>query len=118
MLARTDFTILDRDDLPRDGNTWEFEASRQDADVSFIWVEMPLGRGVRLHKHPYQEVFVIQEGAATFTVGSQAMQAHAGQVIIVPAGTPHKFVNTSDVPLRQVDIHASKVFITEWLEEQ
>ena len=30
---------------------------------------------------------------------------------------PHKFVNIGEGPLRQIDIHASKRFITEWLED-
>ena len=118
MLTDINCTALNRDALPRDGDTYEFEGSHfGNTPVSFIWVDMPPGHGVRLHKHPYQEIFVIQEGAATFTVGSASLEAHAGQVIVVPAGAPHKFQNTGDRPLRQVDIHVSKEFITDWLEE-
>ncbi len=113
-----DYTILNRDTLPCDGNTYEFEGSRyQDTEVSFIWVDMPPGGTVRLHKHPYKEIFIIQEGAATYTVGSATLEAHAGQIIIVPAGVPHKFMNAGDRQLRQVDIHVSRQFITHWLED-
>ena len=83
----------------------------------YIWVEMPPRHGVRLHKHPYKEIFIVQEGVATFTVGTASLEAHAGQVIVVLAETPHKFINTGSRPLRQVDIHVSKEFITNWLEE-
>ncbi len=117
MLADTNYTVLSKDALPRDGYTYEFEGIRQDTDVSFIWVEMPPGRGVRLHKHPYQEIFVIQDGTALFTVDAKTVEAHAGQIIIVPAELPHKFVNSGKGTLRQVDIHASKEFITDWLED-
>jgi mannose-6-phosphate isomerase-like protein (cupin superfamily) len=110
--------ILNRETLPYDGNTYEFEGLQyQDTEVSFIWVDMPPGGSVRLHKHPYKEIFIIQEGVATFTVGSTVLEAHAGQIIIVPADTPHKFMNSSDQQLRQVDIHANRQFITYWLEE-
>jgi mannose-6-phosphate isomerase-like protein (cupin superfamily) len=34
----------------------------------------------------------------------------------VPANTPHRFVNTGDGPLKQIDIHVSASFATEWLE--
>ena len=112
------YTILNRDDLPRDGNTYEFEGLRyQDSQVSFIWVDMPPGGIVRLHKHPYKEIFIIQEGVSTFTVGSITLEAVAGQIIIVPADVPHKFMNNGDGQLRQIDIHISKEFITDWLEE-
>jgi mannose-6-phosphate isomerase-like protein (cupin superfamily) len=43
-------------------------------------------------------------------------EAQAGQIIIAPVDTPHKFVNGGERPLKQVDIHVSKRFITEWLE--
>jgi mannose-6-phosphate isomerase-like protein (cupin superfamily) len=113
-----DYILLNRDELPFDGNTYEFiGAQHQDTEVSFIWVDMPPGGSVRLHKHPYKEIFIIQEGVATFTVGSETLEAHAGQVIIVPAQTPHKFMNRSDQRLKQVDIHVSNEFITDWLEE-
>lgn len=112
------YILLNRDELPRDGNTYEFEGFQyQDTEVSFIWVDMPPGGTVRLHKHPYKEIFIIQEGVSTFTVGSETLEAQAGQVIIVPPDTPHKFANLSDQQLKQVDIHVNKEFITHWLEE-
>ena len=112
------YTILNKDDLPYDGNVYEFEGLRfQDTEVSFIWVDMPPGGIVRLHKHPYKEIFIIQEGIATFTVDSTSLEAYAGQIIIVPAQVPHKFVNLSDRQLRQIDIHVNKEFITHWLED-
>ena len=112
------YTLLHRDNLPYDGNTYEFQGmEHQDTNVSFIWVDMPPGGRIRLHKHPYEEIFIIQEGVATFTVGSVTLEAHAGQVIIVPADVPHKFMNLSDSQLKQIDIHVSKQFVTDWLEE-
>ena len=112
------YTILNRDELPTDGNTYEFEGFQyQGTEVSFIWVDMLPGGTIRLHKHPYKEIFIIQEGVATFTVDSTTLEAHAGQIIIVPADMPHKFMNSSDRQLRQIDIHVNKQFITHWLED-
>lgn len=73
---------------------------------------MPPGYGVRVHQHPDREIFTIQEGRATFAVGSTTREVHPGQVIFVPANTPHKFKNTGERPLRQVDIYVSREFIT------
>lgn len=112
------YTLLNRDELPYDGNTYEFQGmEHQDTNVSFIWVDMSPGGTIRLHKHPYEEIFIIQEGTATFTVGSATLEARAGQVIIVPANVPHKFMNLSDSQLKQIDIHVSKQFVTHWLED-
>ena len=111
------YTILERNELPHDGQTFEFEGAHYQAtEISFIWVDMPPGGTVRLHKHPYKEIFIIQEGVVTFTVGSTTLEAHAGQIIIVPAEMPHKFMNLSDKRLKQIDIHVNHEFVTEWLE--
>ena len=94
----------------------EVQGYNHNAAVSVIVVDAPPGSGPKLHRHPYEEVFVIQEGTATFTAGDETIVAHGGQVVVVPGGVPHKFVNTGEGRLRQVDIHASNRFITEWLE--
>jgi mannose-6-phosphate isomerase-like protein (cupin superfamily) len=56
---------------------------------------------------------VVQEGSATFTVGDDVIEATGGQVVVVPAGVAHKFVNSGTTLLRQVDIHASDHFVSE-----
>lgn len=113
-----DYLVLDREQLPREGGTYEFEGVRYpDTSVSFIWVDLRPGGVIRLHQHPYPEIFIIQDGQATFTVGSATLAARAGQIILVPANTPHKFSNLSDRPLKQIDIHLSPRFITDWLED-
>ena len=112
------YTVLNRQNLSYDGNTYEFQGvQHQDTNVSFIWVDMPPGGAIRLHKHPYEEIFIIQEGISTLTVGSATLEARAGQIIIVPAEVPHKFMNLSDKQLKQIDIHVNKQFITDWLED-
>ena len=35
----------------------------------------------------------------------------AGGIVVIPAETPHRFVNSGDTMLRQIDIHASPRFI-------
>jgi quercetin dioxygenase-like cupin family protein len=112
------YTLLDRDDLPYQGNAYEFQGAYHfDTDVSFIRVDMPPGSTIRSHNHPYKEISIIQEGVSTFTVRSARLEARAGQIIIVPAEAPHKFANLSDRQLKQIDIHVSKQFITQWLED-
>ena len=108
--------VLDRADLTRGDNADEFEGYRHGARVSIIVVDAPPGDGPKLHRHPYEEVFVIHEGAATFTVGDDVIEVGAGQIVVAPGGVPHKFVNSGAGRLRQTDIHASDRFITEWLE--
>lgn len=55
---------------------------------------------------------MVQESNATFTAGEETIEVSGGQVVVVPAGVPHKFVNSGTTRLRQVDIHASDRFVT------
>src|SRR3712207_2237374 len=97
-----------KEELPHGKIAHKFEGYRYgDVDVSFFLVESPPGGGAVLHTHPYEEIFVTLEGEATFTVGDTTIEASAGQIVVAPAGVPHKFVNSGSGPLRQVDIHPS-----------
>ena len=110
--------IISREELPFDGYSWEFQGYHYgNTNISVILVEAQPGEGPKLHSHPYEEDFIVQAGQATFTVGNETVDAAAGQIVIAPAGTPHKFVNSGTGTLRQVDIHASPRFITTWYDE-
>jgi mannose-6-phosphate isomerase-like protein (cupin superfamily) len=108
--------IIDLSDPGYGEDANEVQGHNHNTAVSIIVVDAPPGGGPKLHRHPYEEVCVIQEGTATFTAGDETVVASGGQVVIVPGGVPHKFVNTGEGRLRQVDIHASDRFITEWLD--
>ncbi len=75
-----------------------------------------VGSGPRLHRHPYTETLVILRGRARFTVGDEERDGGAGDVVVVPAGTPHKFAVLGPGVYEAVHIHESDHFITEWLE--
>jgi mannose-6-phosphate isomerase-like protein (cupin superfamily) len=110
--------VISIEELPHGGTAHTFEGYRyDDADVSFFLTDGPPGSGPGLHKHPYAEVFVIQEGALTFKAGDDTIEATSGQIVVVPAGVPHKFVNSGSGRARNLDIHTSRRMVTTWLEE-
>ena len=111
-------TVINTEELQRSGKTPVFEGYQHgDVPVSFFLVDAPPGAGPRLHRHPYAEVFVVQEGRATFTAGSETLEVTGDHIVIVPPGVPHKFVNTGDGSLRTVNIHPIGQMVTEWLED-
>jgi quercetin dioxygenase-like cupin family protein len=111
--------IINKDELPHSGTAHTFEGYLYgDANVSFFLSETPPGRGPKLHAHPYAEVFVVQEGGLTFRVGDDTIEATGGQIVVAPAGMPHRFVNSGTGQARHIDIHASRRMTTEWLEEK
>lgn len=110
--------IIDQHDLPASNSSRDFEGYRHgQSSVSLILIDMAPGDGPKLHSHPYEEVFIVQSGRARYTVGTEEIEATGGQILVVPPGTPHKFINLGPEPLRQIDIHVSDRFITDWLKE-
>ena len=94
-----------------------FVGKEHDATVSFFVGSFAPGRGPSLHRHPYDETFILEEGRATFTVEGETIEAGAGEIVVVPAGAAHKFASSGDDDLRSVNIHAAPAMATEWLEE-
>ena len=83
--------------------------------LSVTTTDIAPGGGPALHRHPYEEVFVILEGEATFTLGDSERVARPGDFLVAPPGAAHGFKNTGSGQLRSVNIHASPEFVTEWL---
>jgi quercetin dioxygenase-like cupin family protein len=79
-------------DLP--GNlVGRFEGREHGSSVSFFIGTFDAGTGPGLHTHPYDETFIVESGSATFTVADDTFELGAGQIAVVPAETPHKFVS-------------------------
>jgi quercetin dioxygenase-like cupin family protein len=111
--------VISNEELPNNGSVYKFEGYLNgDVDVSFFLSDTAPGKGPDLHKHPYDEVFVVQEGELTFTVGDETIKATGGQIVIAPAGARHKFVNSGAGRARHFDIHTSRQMITDWLEDR
>ena len=108
-------TVIRQDALPFSRIAHELIGSEHDAGDCLLFVDAPPGDGPGLHRHPYEEIFIIQEGRCVFEVDGEQFEAAAGEVVIAPAGAAHRFTNTGDGPLRQIDIHVSPDFSTEWL---
>ncbi|GCE07869.1 cupin [Dictyobacter aurantiacus] len=109
--------IIPKEELRFSETTFRFQGGEYGGVAgSFIWVCMPPGQGSKLHRHPYQEVFVLQEGQVTFTIGDTRREISAGNVVVAPANTPHKFTNTGTEPLQMISFHPSSHFIQEYLE--
>ena len=97
--------------LPFVGMSHELVGETQGAPFSAYIVTARPGQGPPLHTHPYVEVAFTIEGTATITVGEETREVNAGGIAVIPAGTPHRFVNSGATTLRQIDIHASARFI-------
>jgi quercetin dioxygenase-like cupin family protein len=109
-------SFINLEQLPFEGMSFEFHGEKHDAPISAYIVHAPPGKGPPLHTHPYVEVIFMIEGKATVTIGDDTREVEAGAIAVVPAETPHRFVNCGDTILRQLDIHASRKFVQSNLE--
>jgi mannose-6-phosphate isomerase-like protein (cupin superfamily) len=109
--------VVNQEELPWSVIARELVGADHGSGLCVIFVDAEPGRGPSLHTHPYEEVLIILEGQATLHDGDGKRDVRAGDVVLIPAGHPHGFVNSGDVRLRQIDIHVSPSFSTEWLEE-
>ncbi len=96
--------------------TGNLKGAEHGATISLILDHSEPGHGPRLHRHPYDETWVVQEGNLTFQLGDERHRAGPGDIVIAPPGVPHKFTNDGPGPSNLVCIHASPTFETEWLE--
>jgi mannose-6-phosphate isomerase-like protein (cupin superfamily) len=118
MANTTQTELFHRDELEHSENSHIFNGHEHGGiDVSFFLVHYKTERGPLLHRHPYAEVFIVENGEALFTVDGNELTARAGDIVVAPADTPHKFLNTGPDELRITAMHPVAEMETEWLEE-
>jgi len=57
----------------------------------------PAGPPQHIHRE-HDEVFIVTDGRLRFTSGTEAVDAEAGTVVVVPPGVPHTFSNPFAAP--------------------
>ena len=73
------------------------------AQMMLSLVEMEPLAVVEEHSHPHEQMGLMLEGEADFTIGGQSMRVVAGQMWRIPGGVPHKVV-AGDRPVRALDV--------------
>jgi hypothetical protein len=75
-------TVIKAGTLPS-GN---LKGEEHGANISLILDDSERGQGPRLHRHPYDETWVVIEGTLTFQSGEERRSAGPGDIVIVPPG--------------------------------
>jgi quercetin dioxygenase-like cupin family protein len=66
-------------------------------------VEMAAGATIPLHQHPHEQVGMMLEGEAEFTIGGETRRVVAGDRWHIPGNMPHS-VTALEKPVRAVDV--------------
>jgi quercetin dioxygenase-like cupin family protein len=72
-----------------------------DKALSIIETTNAPGFGPPLHRHPETEIFRVLTGRYLFEVDGQQFEAGEGEVVSVPGGIAHTFVNITNKPAHQ-----------------
>jgi mannose-6-phosphate isomerase-like protein (cupin superfamily) len=99
-----------RDELPEHPDGRIFAGADHGADLDVLLVEVAPGRrGGDDAGAAAAQVWVIQEGEATFFLGAlQARIVRAGEVVRIPADVPWRFENTGARMLRAVAVRPAR----------
>lgn len=112
--------LLKREDWAAEADRWVGRVEGKDigTNVTVLFFSSDeIGGGPPLHVHLYDEVFVVRQGRARFTIGDETFDAEAGQILLGPANIPHKFENLGPGRLETTDIHLSDHFEQIELED-
>ena len=80
--AGTKRTDLQRHDLSAPGR-----------EVIQVRVDFDPGYVAPMHTHPGEEIIYVIEGTLEYEIGGKKSRVKAGDVLFVPAGTPHTVTN-------------------------
>lgn len=83
--AGTKRTDLQRHDLSSPGR-----------EVIQVRVDFDPGYVAPMHTHPGEEIIYVIEGTLEYEIGGKKSRVKAGDVLFVPAGTPHTATNIGD----------------------
>ena len=91
-------------DNPTSGERFLFHETAADTGGRLLAFDLEVAPGGRVpaaHVHPTQEErFDVVHGTMRFRKGLRTVTAEAGDSIVVPAGTSHRFANVGDEPAR------------------
>lgn len=60
------------------------------------------GCATPLHSHAEDEVFYVVAGRPTFRLGDDVFEVDPGGVVLIPAGTPHAWINRTQAEQRMI----------------
>jgi quercetin dioxygenase-like cupin family protein len=84
--------------------------------LSLTLGESAPGQGTRLHRHDCEELIIVHSGRGMYTVGDTTIEAGCGDIVIIPSGTPHRWVNHTLTPLIHTGVFSANTFSLEILD--
>lgn len=71
-----------------------------------VLMSVGVGEEIGLETHDLDQVLVFVSGQGETILEGERAPIGAGDVVVVPAGAPHNFINTGTVPLKLFTVYA------------
>lgn len=90
---------------------WEILHTTERSQVAVMILAPGQASSASPSVHPDQDqILYLTEGELYAEVGSETGRLYSGQLVVVTAGTPHRFVNTGSVPARTLNIYSPPAY--------
>ena len=88
------------------GDTYTITVAGEDTNDRFCVIDMhvPPGGGPGLHRHDFDETFILLDGEMEATFRGKKSTVRAGDTINIPSNAPHQFHNASSEAVRMICI--------------
>ena len=91
-----------------------FAGAEHGASVSVLLIDAAPGEAEPWHRHPVEEVLVVQAGAATLSLGDlQRRIVRSDDVVRIPAEIPHRWTAEAGERFRAVAAHGAAEIVAE-----
>jgi len=71
-----------------------------------VAMEIPVGGDIGDEVHEVDQILIFNSGTCKAIVAGKDQNVKAGDVVVVPAGTQHQFVNTGDTKLELITVYS------------
>ncbi|MCJ1329037.1 ATP-binding cassette permease mdl1 [Thelotrema lepadinum] len=71
-----------------------------------VAMEIPVGGDIGDEVHTVDQILIFTSGKARATVAGKDKDISANDVVVVPAGTQHQFVNIGQTPLELITVYS------------
>ncbi len=63
--------------------------------MMMMLLELPPGAVVPMHSHPHEQLGIVLEGEFALVIGGERRDMKAGDMYIIPGGTPHEAIGSA-----------------------
>jgi len=85
-------------------------------NISVSFLEFPPFARIPPHRHPNEQIGIVEDGELEYTIGDRTMVCRKGMAFLVPPNTTHSAAVVSEQPVRLVDVFTPPRRFTEPLK--